>query len=146
MILVVLAFFVQPVAVWFGEQTKFLSLMRHKQLFRSVHRRNGQMLVFFGIANIFLGLVALDTVNGNGDYTYALKISYGVLVGFTLMAYMLYQPKTATFQVHSQKDFLVPQLCIHLYLVLLQRGDTSYMEAFVSKHRTNVFSALELML
>ena len=76
------------------------------------------MLVFFGIANIFLGLVALDTVNGNGYYTYALKISYGVLVGFTLMAYMLYQPKTATFQVHSQNDFLVAPLCIHLHLVL----------------------------
>ena len=115
MILVVLSFFVQPVAVWFGEQTKFLSLMRHKQLFRSVHRRNGQMLVFFGIANIFLGLVALDIVNGRADYTYALKIGYGVIVGITLMAYMLYQPKTVTFQVHSQNDFLVAPLCVHLY-------------------------------
>jgi hypothetical protein len=113
MILVVLSFFVQPVAVWLGEQTKFLSLMRHKQFFRSVHRRNGQMLVFFGIANIFLGLVALDFVNGNGDYTYALKISYGVVVGITLMAYMLYQPKTTTFQVRSQNDFLVAPLCFH---------------------------------
>jgi hypothetical protein len=130
MILVVLSFFVQPVAVWLG-QTSFQSLAHSKVFFRSLHRRNGQMLVFFGIANIFLGLFALDTVNGNPNYTYALKISYGVIVGITIMAYMLYQPKTANFQVHSRNDFLVRLFLDHFHF-FLQRSPM-VNEAFVSK-------------
>jgi hypothetical protein len=106
MVLVVLSFFVQPVAVYLG-QTTAQSLAHTKVFFRSLHRRNGQLLVFFGIANTFLGLFALDAVNNNPNYTYALKIVYGILVGITIMAYMLYQPKAANFQVQYLCEFHV---------------------------------------
>jgi hypothetical protein len=59
------------------------------------------MLVFFGIANIFLGFLTLDVVNGNPNHTQYLKIAYGIVVGIMIMAYMLFQPNTATFKVHS---------------------------------------------
>jgi hypothetical protein len=61
------------------------------------------MLVFFGIANIFLGLTALDQVNNDANYTQGYKVGYGVVAGLMIMAYMLFQPKTATFKVHSSR-------------------------------------------
>ena len=103
MVLVLLAFTVQPVAVWLSEQTRIPEFKEFKSFFRSLHRRNGQMLVFFGIANIFLGLVALDQVNNDANYTQGYKVGYGVVVGLMIMAYMLFQPKTATFKVHSSQ-------------------------------------------
>jgi hypothetical protein len=100
-ILVLLAFVVQPTAVWLGLQTNIPRLKEFRSFFRSLHRRNGQMLVFFGIANIFLGLLTLDFANGNPNHTQYVKIAYGIVVGIMIMAYMLFQPNTATFKVHS---------------------------------------------
>jgi uncharacterized membrane protein YesL len=103
MVLVLLAFAVQPVAVWLSEQTSIPEFKEFKSFFRSLHRRNGQMLVFFGIANIFLGLVALDQLNNDANFTQGYKVGYGVVVGLMIMAYMLFQPKPATFKVHSSQ-------------------------------------------
>ena len=102
-VLVLLAFAVQPAAVWLSEQTRIPEFKEFKSFFRSLHRRNGQMLVFFGIANIFLGLTALDQVNNDANYTQGYKVGYGVVVGLMIMAYMLFQPKTATFKLGDFK-------------------------------------------
>jgi hypothetical protein len=101
MVLVLLAFALQPVAVWLSEQTRIPELLEFKSFCRSLHRRNGQMLVFFGIANIFLGLVALDQLNNDANFTQNYKVGYGVVVGLMIMGYMLFQPKIATFKVNS---------------------------------------------
>ena len=139
MLLVLLAFVFQPLAVWLGLQTSIPELKDFRSFFRSLHRRNGQMLVFFGIANIFLGFLALDTVNASPNYTQNLKIAYGIVVGIMIMAYMLFQPNTATFKVHSlqQNSLCFDSTCSLIVTVFLQRGDArAKWDAFVRPYRS----------
>jgi len=57
------------------------------------------MLVFFGIANVFMGFIALNVST-------SLRVAYGCWVGFMILVYMLYQPmKTVrqSFLAHSRR-------------------------------------------
>jgi hypothetical protein len=105
-VLVALAFVVQPVAVWLSVQQRIPQLKDYMSMFRSLHRRNGHMLVFFGIANVFLGLLALDAANQNVAYTQSFKVAYGVVVALMIMMYMLFQPRAAAFKVRPPRRAL----------------------------------------
>jgi hypothetical protein len=85
------------------------------------------MLVFFGIANIFLGLLALDAATENPTYTQSAKVAYGVVVGLMIMMYMLFQPKTATFKVRSLLSLFSLSV---FFTTFWQRGET-FRTAFV---------------
>lgn len=87
MVLISMAFVIQPLAVFLGFRKK----LKSARMFLSLHRRNGQMLVFFGIANVFMGFLAMNVGTG-------IRVAYGCWVGFMILVYMLYQPMKTDFK------------------------------------------------
>jgi PAS domain-containing protein len=77
-VLLALAWGLQPITVYLGT---------YYTQFRHLHRRNGQILVFFGIANIFMGFTAYGP-ELNAGY----RVGYGVWVGLTILGYILFLP------------------------------------------------------
>lgn len=89
-VLLALALCVQPLTISIAHLTLF------KNLFvRALHRRNGQLLVFFGIANVFMGIVVIDAAP-------VYRVLYGLWVGLMIAVYVLYQPEHHNFKRGSE--------------------------------------------
>ncbi len=83
------------------------------------------MLVFFGIANVFLGLLALDAANQNVAYTQSFKVAYGVVVALMIMMYMLFQPRAAAFKVRPPRRALSLSSSAFLHFVACSEANIS---------------------